>query len=579
MRRKLLTGVIGLVGVLVGCRDSAVGPEVDVQAARGRQEPAVQPPGHAAVDRFAVSLDVQGSFRPGNPLNITFSIAANYNTPRALVVLRMPEVVQAQSTSWANARMRPGMRIPPVLDAEEELVAGGRIQRRASINIPRAGYYRIVVAAEAPDESIVLSSGEYVQNAAYTEVWVLIDENGGGVTSTYDPSVFADSVVPLPGPREARRRKGDKVDATVSMSTLSTLTPGMVTGYAMYHHPLTGEVLPVEGLTMQSWLYDSYEGQDYDAYSMYSGPDGYFEFYCPTEERHQLNIEAQFRSSAITKYPAAGSYQFWWWDCVDGADASFNFIPHEAHAFLTFNRVALASRSLFGASRSAVNLRFSTSGSSYYSRSSAWGPWGDVDHIQMNTNSVFGAWGSFVQAHEYGHAAHHRALGDFPSLPSSCESHSFTSLEAPSCAFVEGFADYHAVATLGSETGQLANLENNSYYVSGVDGSRLEHSVAAFLWDLTDPANEPHDAIQYPGSYITAIFKTCDVAGQSTGYFDRSSIEHVIYCLERNVDVSVRPLFTGRLFNIVFQRESAIEPPTWNLAAIRALWRRNLYGL
>jgi hypothetical protein len=580
MDRALRIGIIGSLLILAACSDDIAGPDATGDVAARKQAASGATPEQVAVDRFAIALDVEGSFRPGDPIDVTFAVSALYDSPAAVVALRMPDVVHARANGWSGVQMRPGMRFEPVLEVREVMAAGSRVERRATVTIAKPGYYRIIVAADAPGASNVLATGGFIHNSAYAEAWVLIDEGGGGTTSTYEPALLGDSVAPQPGPRQLRRRSRDAAGAVPSMSSMTALTPGMVTGYAVYHHPITGEVLPVPGLKIESCIYDSYEDNCYGGYDPYTDATGYFELWCPTEYTQRLDFEARYRSAAVVNYNPIGGYQMWSTDCANGADGSFNLVPHEAHAFVTLNRVAAASTSLFGVSRQPVDLRFWTENKSYYNRGWSIGPWGEIDHIQLSIGAVFTDFGFFTMAHEFGHAMLHRALGGSPDIPDSCKEHDFSTVEAATCAFSEGFADYYAVATLGEETGELFYLEHNLYYFAGQDGSRKEHSVAAFLWDLTDPANEAHDQVQYPGTYIAGILRTCDVAPKTGGYFDRNRLEHVIYCLERQVDASVRPRFTDPwILSIGFQRESAVEPPTWSRPAIRTLWMRNLYGL
>lgn len=153
------------------------------------------------------------------------------------------------------------------------------------------------------------------------------------------------------------------------------------------------------------------------------------------------------------------------------------------------------------------------------------------------------------------------------------------------CAFSEGFADYHGAATrpdLGSYI-YRSRIESNAYYPGTRyhgsdgdpnDGSIIEGAVAAFLYDLTDPANESHDQVQYPGSYVADIIRTC-----KTPVYRANGVDHLVYCFEQIVDSAISSsYFRTRSSPPSSISESATEPAGWSRSAIRTLWLRNLYG-
>lgn len=201
-----------------------------------------------------------------------------------------------------------------------------------------------------------------------------------------------------------------------------------------------------------------------------------------------------------------------------------------ARVFDRMRAAAGAAQQLFGQSRPQIKVMLTTSGSnSYYSKSQ--------DRIYIKTNAspdhIWGSFGDFVIPHEYGHAFHHKALGGINSNSGvNCNPHTLDGPSSLGCAMAEGFADYFAAATLGA----YANFFENSTFYPGGDGSVIEGPVAAFLYDLTDPANEPHDSMNYPGSYVGAIFNSC--LTYSIG-LSANGIDHIIYCLENQVDPAV----------------------------------------
>lgn len=112
---------------------------------------------------------------------------------------------------------------------------------------------------------------------------------------------------------------------------------------------------------------------------------------------------------------------------------------------------------------------------------------------------------------------------------------------------------------------------------TSTDRGIIAGAVAAFLFDLTDPANVPHDAVSYPGSYIRDIVKTC--YGKFDGIWKRAySVEHLIYCFGQNVDGNVASTYFPYVAHPAEQIESASEPGGWSASAIRSLWLQNLFG-
>jgi len=232
-----------------------------------------------------------------------------------------------------------------------------------------------------------------------------------------------------------------------------------------------------------------------------------------------------------------------------------------------------------------------TASNSYYDPNS--------DQVTIQTSSVWGEWGVFTLAHEYGHAAHQRALNVIFGYGACAESgHYIDGSYNLGCAYTEGFADFHGVYTrrdaLTNTFASDYNIEHNVFYSSG-DGSIVEGAVAAFLYDLVDGPGDPDgaanesdgddDAVQYPGTYVATLMRTCNITYDFFGFHVRSEngIDDLSYCLERQVDPAVKnssAYFVTRPSSneAVSASEGATEPPSWSQSAIRTLWTHNLYG-
>ncbi len=187
-------------------------------------------------------------------------------------------------------------------------------------------------------------------------------------------------------------------------------------------------------------------------------------------------------------------------------------------------------------------------------------------------------------AHEYGHAIHDDAFGGYP-LTVGCPAggHNWFMVLGNVCAYVEGFADFFAVATMGPETGVLADIESNLPIFWAVpdgeetpDGRLNEGTVAAFLLDLIDPVgsgSESHDQVQYPASYVGQIIQTCDVRIGGPSWQHGIDIGWNVWCFDRAVD----PFYFDRLPVVTQYREFAAEPTGWDRHKIRAIWLKNLF--
>jgi hypothetical protein len=210
------------------------------------------------------------------------------------------------------------------------------------------------------------------------------------------------------------------------------------------------------------------------------------------------------------------------------------------------------------------------------------------DQIYINDSQVGGAFGDFTVAHEYGHALHEKGLGGNGGSGQCPDEHRISGAYNMQCAYYEGFADYHANVVNFPYFG--FNLESNSYYrgcieyderdrcteyASTIDGAIVEGAVASFLYDLTDPANESKDDLDYSGQYVAEIIKTCDVYNYYS-WTRANGVDHLIACFENripNYDFS----FSTRSLEPTNYREQATEPTGWDYFPIRKNWNKNLY--
>src|SRR5206468_1056515 len=153
------------------------------------------------------------------------------------------------------------------------------------------------------------------------------------------------------------------------------------------------------------------------------------------------------------------------------------------------------------------------------------------------SDHVWGSFGIFTAAHEYGHAYHNRAIEDWRTYSCTGDQHTWTETDNLSCAFVEGFADFFAMwlegdrlvtAPFGADCGLESNLDScpsggRTNPPPNGDGVRVEAAVAAFLYDLVDGDTELDDAMNaagppeafddatYPASWLADVIQYCKV--------------------------------------------------------------------
>lgn len=183
--------------------------------------------------------------------------------------------------------------------------------------------------------------------------------------------------------------------------------------------------------------------------------------------------------------------------------------------------------------------------------------------------------------HEYGHAAHHKAFGGGVISPGCPEPHNLQDPTNYDCAFSEGFANFHALETIGGEMGEYyTRFVNNNDFVPGTDGALWESVVASALWHLTR-GTSLNGAIT--PSYVATLMQSgCKVWNPDfVGLVPPQGMDHMVYCLERRNPVSVlfqNALFSGR--NATIGAFLNVPPPSNypSVLSLRAVWGQSLRG-
>jgi hypothetical protein len=264
----------------------------------------------------------------------------------------------------------------------------------------------------------------------------------------------------------------------------------------------------------------------------------------------------------------------------------------DSRGFENMVRTAPQARALFTYSRPRMTVQVWGQSTSQYNN----------DKISINLTDVWGEWGIFTAAHEYGHAYENKALGGING--GVCGLHHIDEALNLQCAYWEGFADFFAVATrrsaLTSVTISDYSIERDAYfpgrnYSTGAvsrDGSLIEGAVAAFFYDMVDDASWPDgpnnelngddDPMAYGGKYLGDVIKSCGnlvptLTFPTITYIWQAewNIGMLTYCLENRVTPTL-PQPTVNLGSPAGEQENATEPPGWSPANIRASWVWNL---
>jgi hypothetical protein len=483
------------------------------------------------------------------------------------------------------------------------------VRQQTSVTIPKPGYYMVVASVLQRSDEPPVADGQLVQNVAHEVIWLWIDENGGRVTREFDRSLFPAGTRPQPGPlsskqQRPRMRPGRSNNASSAgedrpLSSMSTTAsyPSQVDLQVTYWHQDSAKYVPLARAMAKYVRYDSY-GNYCDQETVSTAFDGSVQVPCLLDRQGlpsgSYEVQVYTRSGTVQVNNPNFVSHFWGdftWDC--GYPVEVFAESNASHVFTNMNRTISASEAFFSYRRPFIEVDLvSDSISGYCPVSGFGGKCNRADYLRIGTHTsqtygpqVWGTNGVFVQAHEYGHAFHEKALGGFYRYYSGCGYHRWSQPTSLKCALIEGFASYYAVATRRQATGYEYAVEINFYYPGG-DGSIVEGPVASFLYDITDSnlwgvgtpggqLDEAHDNVAYSGSSVADVIASCQVK-QDEAWIYNDGTDHLVYCFERQVDPDITrssTYFSTRNPDPTEQNQSG-SPTT----AVRALWLKNLYG-
>jgi hypothetical protein len=462
----------------------------------------------------------------------------------------------------------------PLLAPVATSVGGSPVAKQVILARPAPGLYPIYVRLRPAGGSGPRTDARgVVVDSVVNTYWLTVDETGATIGGRYETARVPKGGQRVSGPR--RPVAGIRADSPSLVAGVDSMAVEGVIGWFDADANLWK---PLGGVVAITVAWDNYENREVWRGQVGLGPNGEFSFGC-TEwwETTTTIITFVLRKPGVDFYAsgeepnAIGGMSITPGNCQDGDALA---LSDRVEAIQNLGFFAAAAQPFFGRSRGALAFKFDNSEPT---------SWYLDDMIRLRTDDVWGPWSYFIQGHEYGHGYHHKALGGNVAGGACPSSHSLNVPNNLKCAYSEGFADYFSVALGGGATGQLAAFEANIYW-NATDGSRTEGPVASFFLDVTDAysATDLHDTMEYPGSYLGDIIRTCKYSTITIGtpLTRGDGIDHLIYCMERQVDMAVRSTyFTSRsaFSRAAQQGESATEPPSWLRPAIRTAWLWNLY--
>lgn len=585
-----------LLIALIGCdqtpgtTDSTLPDGTRTSSARATKAAGDAPP-LASIQRFDLDVNVEGDLTPNSPTRITLNVRAHVPTEKADIKLLLPEIHAARAAEARYGHRQVidlpiGTPLPPSLHEEASIAEGETVRLSHLVNIKEPGYYMLAAVVRAPEEEVMTRDGRMIDNADREYLWLWIDEDGGRVTAEFDNSLFPDWAYQVAGPltrqsEAPRMRPVQPGNESANSNVTGKSSSNKVTFYFTYLDPKTDELVPVSSRPVYYVQEDQYTGEILAQGWSRTDTGGEWSRSCDPMGYESIDVELHTRGdvdviwqgtntvagSTFTSLAACGH------TIEKRVNGSMVYVLEEMTKAVQRGESHFAPYARGGLT---VDLRNDQDRSFYRP---------NEDRIYLADERYDGGqqWDDFIIHHEWGHAFHEKALGG--NEGGNCPSRHY--LNGPhnlQCAFSEGFANYYAAETVDEDNRYKTRFENNIYYPGKRyydddgdedDGSLIEGAVAAFLYDLTDPANETHDAVHYDGGYVGAIIKTCRVQGSG---FDRraNGVDDLIACFQRELP-DYTTYFPTRASLPYAYSEAATEPSSWNRDDIEALWLHNLY--
>lgn len=578
--------------LVTACSDALDPGQARQTNAIGNDEPSIIQERSAAY-LVEARIAAQGSFRPGQPIQITAhgrGLSGN-SIDMELIVLDIESATGIQRLD--DARRLPGIT---------------RHERRATFQFDSPGYYRILVTVTDRGPLSSDLAGRDVVRSLTETLWILVDEAGGRLTNGFDSQVVKGRNPLFGAYGPFKSRTGNNV-GTAQLRANSSSSSGAMYVFGTYKYwdsttqPVSvGAYVPVKG----GWITATCVGRssdqviipdvNYDVTASVAS-NGTWTVVCPADMVYAWDY-AQGNIYPIGSYANVQNH------LGSSIASGFNGNPddnltiyaasnYQAHVLSTLETHIPIGNSAFGRSRgSRIAVRVHDTSSTFeigYRRAE--------DRIDTNYTRIFNTDGVYVTIHEFGHAFHWTALERPDTFECTPPDHTPGEVENISCAFVEGFADFFAAYIGGSYfyAGHHSadyDMEHHNYATSTTNnGWRREGAVAGFLYDLVDNASSPNhwdntsdglddDAASYSASAIGDIIASCSTNGGTR----IDGIDQFIYCAEQSLAAQdlTHPAVSDYYFrarrDIVVYTSYSVGSHSLSSSVVRTLWLKNLFG-
>ena len=147
--------------------------------------------------RLALDIGAEGALVPNSPITLRLSGRAAEAISGGEVTVTLP--TQASMTyAGANANLYyPTNRQVPVVArwTLPALAKGDAWGQNVTVGTVGAGYYHVAVQVDTRGTP----ESPYIIDNSYRKAWMFVAAGGGKLTGTFDESVFANRISPVPG--------------------------------------------------------------------------------------------------------------------------------------------------------------------------------------------------------------------------------------------------------------------------------------------------------------------------------------------------------------------------------------------
>ena len=410
---------------------------------------------------------------------------------------------------------------------------------------------------------------------------MFVSDTDGQLTDVFEDSLFAEGVLPVPGPFTT---EAELLSRPLAASVSDSGSARILVVYYDGREPIEfAGFQPAVGARVWGQYTTADGNKTYGREMSRTVPeDGIVEFPCPPADYPLLRGRVDLPKTSYVE----GKDDFVpWFSFFRRSCGGLLGVTGERHDYLPWrnlNDVIPIINDHFGYSRSRVKWEVD------FGRKTSIYEWGLFRDKIIFSRS--GALSARTAAHEYTHALHNKAMGGLWGTD-NCSPHSYYRPSSYTCAFSEGLAQYGSWVGAPHDFNRLLEtIPDTLGDLPTTPKPKVEGHVAALFNDLidapiggpngSDDVEEPEDKTHYSAHYVMKVFATCEVKDEKTWFPDdwqkRDDVSDFVWCLENRVDtVEHTAVFPG-IETPHDAREEAREPSDWNADSIRSTWLWNM---